>query len=121
MKLETESHPYPDNIGWIKKGPSMKVMGPYHVLISIGKFYQDSVAYDVVDMNACHVLLGRPWQHNVDATHRGKRNICMFTWEGKRIAMKPIPPVPKPPKAEKPKFLFICNRGEFLMEAKEKK
>nr|GEV61298.1 transposon Ty3-I Gag-Pol polyprotein [Tanacetum cinerariifolium] len=25
---------------------------------------------DVVDMEACHVLLGRPWQHDMDATHQ---------------------------------------------------
>jgi len=29
--------------------------------------------------------------------------------EGKRIAMKPIPPPPKPTKEEKPKFISICN------------
>jgi len=43
----------------------------------------------------------------------------MFTWEGTRIAMKPIPPVPKPTKEEKSKFISICNRGEFLVESKE--
>jgi len=45
----------------------------------------------------------------------------MFAWEGKKIAMKPIPPVPRPAKEEKPKFITICNRGEFLVESKETK
>ena len=103
LKLETESYP-----GWIKKGPCIKVMNLFQAPISIGKFYQDSVTCDV-DMDACHALLGRPWQHDVDATHRGQRNIYMFTWEGKRIAMKPIPPAPKPTKEEKSKFISICN------------
>ena len=35
--------------------------------------------------------------------------------------MKPIPPTPKPAKEEKPKFISICNRGEFLVESKETK
>ena len=35
--------------------------------------------------------------------------------------MKPIPPVLKLTKEEKPKFIFICNRGEFLVESKETK
>ena len=42
----------------------------------------------------------------------------MFTWEGKRIITKLIPPVPKQAK-EKSKFISICNRGEFLVESKE--
>jgi len=58
-------------------------------------------------------------QHNINATHRGKRNIYMFTWESKRNAIKPIPPPPKPSKEEKQKFLCICNLGEFLVESSE--
>jgi len=36
-------------------------------------------------------------------------------------AMKPIPLVPRPAKEEKPKFISIYNRGEFLVESKETK
>ena len=35
--------------------------------------------------------------------------------------MKPIPPLPKPSKGEEPKFISICNRGEFLVESKKTK
>jgi len=65
-------------------------------------------------MGTCQILLGWPWQYDINATHRDKRNIYMFTWEGKRIAMKPIPPPPKPTKEVKPKFISIYNIGEFL-------
>ena len=44
-----------------------------------------------------------------------------FTWEGKRIAMKPIPPPLKPTKEKMSKFISICNRGEFLVKSKETK
>ena len=35
--------------------------------------------------------------------------------------MKPIPPPQKLTKGEEPKFISICNRGEFLVEFKETK
>ena len=89
--------------------------------ISIDKFYQDSVTCDVVDMDACHILLGRPWQHAVDATHRGKKNVYMFLWKGKRVAMTPLPYISKPAKEEESKFLSICTRVVFLTESKETK
>ncbi|GJV70581.1 transposon ty3-I gag-pol polyprotein, partial [Tanacetum coccineum] len=58
-------------IGWIKKGPTLKVTEICKVPLVIGKNYSELVTCDVVDMEACHVLFGRPWQHDVDATHKG--------------------------------------------------
>ena len=59
LKLETEPHLHPYTIGWSKKDLSIKVIDGCHVLISIGKYYQDIFACHVVDMDACHILLGR--------------------------------------------------------------
>ena len=95
LKLQTKPYPHSYTIGWIKKVPCIQVTNLCYVSVLISKFYQDSVTCDIVDMDACHILLGRPWQYDVDATHRGKRNIFMFTWDGNRIDMKPIPPPPK--------------------------
>ena len=57
------------------------------VQFSIGKFYQDEIVCDVVDMHACHLLLGRPWQFDVDAVHKGKDNVYVFPWKGKKITL----------------------------------
>ncbi|GJT70653.1 hypothetical protein Tco_1029939 [Tanacetum coccineum] len=35
--------------------------------------YNELVTCDVVNMEACHVLLGRPWKHDMDATHQAER------------------------------------------------
>jgi len=59
LKLEIETHLHSYTIGWIKKDLSIKVIDRRHVPISIGKHYQDIFARHVVDMDACHILLGR--------------------------------------------------------------
>ena len=62
------------------------------VSIFIGKHYQDFVTCNVIDVDKCNILLERSWQHDVDATHRGRENIYVFTWKGRRVAMRLIPP-----------------------------
>ena len=74
LQLEMENHPNPYAIGWIKEVGSVRVHERYKVSFSIGK-YNDEVYCDVVDMDACHILFGSPWQYNVDAKHLGRSNL----------------------------------------------
>ncbi|OAY58880.2 hypothetical protein MANES_02G210020v8, partial [Manihot esculenta] len=41
-------------------------------------------------MDCCGILLGRPWQFDVDALHKGKENSYMFTWNQKKITILPF-------------------------------
>ncbi|XP_022857647.1 uncharacterized protein LOC111378647 [Olea europaea var. sylvestris] len=51
--------------------------------------YRDSVWCDVVPMDACHLLLGRPWQFDRDMCHEGCLNAYTITFSGKKIVLLP--------------------------------
>ena len=56
----------------------------------------------------CHLLLGRPWQHNVDSIHKGKDNLFIFYKDGKKITLTPVKKdQSKASKGERKSFLII--------------
>ena len=52
----------------------------------------DSVDCDVVPMQACSLLLGRPWEFDNDAVHHGKSNTYTFMHKGTKITLLPMTP-----------------------------
>ena len=60
LSLETHQHPHPYKLSWLQKANDVKVSKRALVPFSIGTSYRDKVWCDVVPMDACHILLGRP-------------------------------------------------------------
>jgi hypothetical protein len=43
-------------------------------------------------MQACHILLGRPWQFDSDSMHHGRLNQYSFLHHDKKIVLHPMSP-----------------------------
>ena len=61
--LKTEAHPKPYNVHSLQGGEGMKITKCCLVPFLIGKIYYDEIWCDVIRMDACHLLLGRPWEY----------------------------------------------------------
>ncbi|XP_057543321.1 uncharacterized protein LOC130821549 [Amaranthus tricolor] len=91
LDLETKPHPHPYKLKWLDSKASGFVKKRCLIQFAIGSF-KDKVLCDVLDMTACHVLLGRPWQHDRRTLHDGYTNVYTLKHEGKIKDLMPLPP-----------------------------
>lgn len=87
LNLPRRTHKDPYSLWSIRKGPSIHISKTCCVPLSISKHYKDRVISDVIDMDACYILLGRPCQYDVESTLRSRDNVVLFSWNSRRIAM----------------------------------
>ncbi|PKI38678.1 hypothetical protein CRG98_040936 [Punica granatum] len=97
LGLKTEKHPKPYKLAWLKKGGEVNVLERALVSFSIGLKYKDVAWCDVVAMDACHLLLGRPWQYDRRVVHDGRTNSYSFMFENVKIVLVPSRETEKPP------------------------
>ena len=93
LKLETVPHPNPYHLYWLQKGNEIKVNKRCLVSFPIGKTYKDDVWCDVAPMDACHLLLGRPWHYDKRVLYDGYKHTYSFVINGKKIMMEPLQPI----------------------------
>ncbi|XP_057539575.1 uncharacterized protein LOC130817733 [Amaranthus tricolor] len=98
-------------VQWLNDQIGNLVRKQYLVSFSIG-LYQDQVLCDVLDLDACHVLLGRPWQHDRRTQHDGFTNVYTVLHEGKKKNLLLLPPHKTIPtsKPKQPRHL-ISRKG----------
>jgi hypothetical protein len=118
LNLKTEPHSHPYKLQWLKKGNDIQVTKKCLIQFSIGKNYKDEVLCDVVPMDACHILLGRPWQYDKRAFHDGFKNTYSFEKDGTKITLAPLRMLhtPKPSKGEGSNLLSICEVERALTD-----
>ncbi|GJR66146.1 DNA gyrase subunit B, chloroplastic/mitochondrial [Tanacetum coccineum] len=118
LNLKQEKHPKPYKLSWFKKGNEVNVDTRCLVSFLIGRKYFDNVWCDVVSMDACHVLLGRPWQFDRCTTHDGRSNTYSFNKDNVKVTLVPskVVGLAKPTKKGNEVLLSINN---FIDEVDE--
>ena len=89
MHLPPNRTPY--CIQWLNNSSKAKVTKLVRINFAIGS-YKDIVESDVVPMQACSILLGRPWQFDKDSMHHGRSNQYSFLYLDKKIVLHPMSP-----------------------------
>ena len=65
LKIPTLKHPSPYKLQWLSECGELRVVKQCLIKFKIGN-YVDEHMFDVVPMQACHLLFGRPWQFDFD-------------------------------------------------------
>nr|GEW99102.1 hypothetical protein [Tanacetum cinerariifolium] len=55
----------------------------------IGK-YKDEMMFDIVEMDAWHIILGKSWVHDLKATYNDTENTYMFQFNGVKKILVPL-------------------------------
>ncbi|XP_019241058.1 PREDICTED: uncharacterized protein LOC109221054, partial [Nicotiana attenuata] len=90
IDLPTKKHPS-SRLQWLHECGDLRVTKMVLIKFKIGR-YEDEFWCDVVPMQACHLLLGRPWQYDRYAKHDGRTNKYSLIKDGQRFTLRPITP-----------------------------
>jgi hypothetical protein len=117
LELETTDHPSPYKVSWLQKGHQVSVTKQCLVEFKIGG-YNDKVLCDIIPMDVCHLLLGRPWKYDRNIIHDGKMNTYTLKKNGRTHMLLPIKD--KEEKIGGGNTVLLMSGKELLMEVKKK-
>ncbi|OMO99181.1 reverse transcriptase [Corchorus capsularis] len=119
LALSTTKHPKPYSLGWFNDREEIKVNKKVLVSLSLGR-YNGEVLCDVLLMQACHVLLGRPWQYDNKVHHDGETNKYSFMCGKRHITLIPLSPQDALKDQLKLKEEFAKMESDFRTKEKTK-
>ena len=132
LSLQDEHHPAPYKLAWLQRTNDVLITRRALVAFSIGDSYHDKIYCDIVPMDACHLLLGRPWEFDRRVLHDGFLNTYTFKFQNRTFTLKPAPPTPLasippapltpiPSSPIPPSPLLLLNKKPFEAALREEK
>eukprot|EP00253_Pinus_taeda_P034054 PITA_34054 len=89
LDLKRLKHPNPYRVPWLQKGHQLLVDEQSEVEFQIGR-YKDRVVCDIMPMDVCHILLGKPWYYDRKVVHDGLTSCYKFVKDGIKHTLMPI-------------------------------
>jgi hypothetical protein len=80
--------------------------------------YKDEVLCDIIPMDVCHILLGRPWKYDRKTIHDGRRNTYSLEKDGHKHVLLPLKD--ESVKEEPGPSVLLMSGKELLQEVKKK-
>lgn len=87
LGLSTLTHPRPYALHWLDDGNKVKVTKQVRVGLAV-ESYKDEVLCDVISIDACNILLGRPWKFDRDVMYSRRINEYELRHNGKKKCAK---------------------------------
>eukprot|EP00253_Pinus_taeda_P005588 PITA_05588 len=114
LGLKRLKHPTPYRVSWLQKGHQLLVDEQSEVEFQIGR-YKEKIICDIMPMDVCHIVLGRPWQYDRKVTHDGVLNCYKFEKDGVRHTLVPIREEKEAAEVNEPKVLLM-NEKQFMKQ-----
>lgn len=109
LGLKNIKHTTPYKVSWLQKGHLFLVHEESEVRFQIGK-YKDKVLYEIMPMDACHIILGHPWKFDRNVRHDGERNYYKFKKDDIKHTFVPLKEEGIAEKSS-PKALLLVERN----------
>jgi hypothetical protein len=116
LELKTITHPMPYKVSWMQKRHQVMITKQCLVEIKIGG-YKDEILCDVIPMDVCHILLGRPWQFDKNVIHDGRKKTYTLDKIGRTHMLLSMEE--KRVKEESITRILLMSGKELLKEVKE--
>jgi hypothetical protein len=117
LELDIVVHPSPYRVLWLQKGHQVNVTKHCLVEFKIGG-YKDEILCDVIPMDVFHLLLGRPWQYDINVVHDGRKNTYTLEKNGRTHMLLSIND--KEVKTVMRNIVLLMSAKEFLDELRKK-
>jgi hypothetical protein len=86
LGLTTKPHPHPYYVQWINSWDKIKVTEIARIEFSLGP-YKDSSEFDIVPIQSCQLLFGKPWISKNNVVHNTITNKYLFIYNGTKITL----------------------------------